>query len=175
MVKRLAAIFVLAPLFAALGCNGNNLDTSWHVEHHPVSEHNVSKGTIESGEHSWRYMREARLGETLPGGIKANKNDVLWEWRVELSNISDKPVQVKAGFGLVTVDENVILAFSQDPPGEINVAILRPGEKKVFTGRGFIDRKDIPRVARGRGGIGVPGDRKQGTHGKQRKGKETDE
>ncbi len=145
---------VIAGALAALGCNG--LDTSWHIDTRPLPENHPSKGKIELEEHAWRFVRDAEPGETLPGGAKADHFDVLWEWRMEIANISDKPVQVKAGFSLVTADDTMEIAKSEDPPEKDKLRALKPGEKKTFTGKGFLDRKDIPRVARGRGKLGEP-------------------
>ena len=74
----------------------------------------------------------------------------LWEWRMELTNISKISWQIKTRFYLVTVDK-VNISVSQSPWEEDKWIVLEPGEKKLFTGQGFVDKKDISRIERGRG------------------------
>jgi hypothetical protein len=155
MGREFAAAVFLALALTAAGCGGG-LDTSWHVENKPLPENHPSKGRLETGEHAWRFIAPAKAGDTLPGGAKASQYDVLWEWKMEVTNTSAEPRRLKAGFSLVTADNTVRLASSQDPPEENDLTVLGPGEKKTFTGRGFIDKTDIPRVARGRGMLGEP-------------------
>ena len=166
MGKRCFAIcLILAGTLTALGCNG--LDTSWRSEKRQLPDDHPLKGIVESGEEAWRLVREAVPEEKLPGGAKAGHFDVLWEWRMELANISEKPIYVKAGFNLVTADETMRLAISMDSPDQKTLAIIKPDERKVFAGQGFIDKKNIPRIARGRGMIGT-----QGTQNKKGSGLE---
>jgi hypothetical protein len=155
MGRPVLAALVLACAFWGSGCSGSDLDTSWHVEYKPLPEKHHSKGRIETGEHAWRFVRFAQPGETLPGGLKAGPEDVVWEWRLELTNLLDEPIQVKAGFGLVTADAGLAIARSQYPAEEKELATLQPREKKVFTGRGLIGKKDISRIAKGRGMLGT--------------------
>jgi hypothetical protein len=159
MVRETTLLIVAAVLACAAGC-GSGLDTSWHVEQKPLPENHPSKGLLETGEHSWRFIEPAKAGDTLPGGAEATQYDVLWEWRLEVTNVSNEPRRLKAGFSLVTADDTVRLSSSQDPPEEKALAVIQPGEKKVFTGQGFIDKTDIPRVARGRGMLGEPSGKK---------------
>ncbi len=156
MVRPVLAALILACALWGFGCS--DLDTSWHIENKPLPDKHPSKGRLESGRHEWRLVRYAEPGETLPDGSKAGLEDVVWEWRLEVTNLLDKPIKLKAGFGLVTVDDTITLAKSQDPPGEKELAIIRPREKKVFTGQGLIDKKDVSRIAKGRGMLGTLAD-----------------
>jgi hypothetical protein len=161
MGRRVLTALILACAVWAAGCSDldspgqGGLDTSWHTEVRPLPDKHPSKGRIEAGKHEWRLVRYAKSGETLPGGLKAGLDDVVWEWRMELTNLTDKPIEAKAGFRLVTVDDTIDIARSQDPPEEEKLVVIQPGEKKVFTGQGLIDKKDISRIARGRGLIGA--------------------
>ena len=149
MGRRALTAVVLACALWVVGCS--DLDTSWHAEERPLPDNHPSKNRIETGKHEWRLVRYAKPGETLPGDLRAGSNDVVWEWRLEMTNLLKKPIGVKAGFGLVENDDTVVIARSHYPPEEEELAIIQPGEKKVFTAMGFIDKKDISRIARGRG------------------------
>ena len=166
---RLLAVCLLAawaaPVLAA-GCA--DLDTSWHEHKGELNPKDFAAGKVAPGIDAWRYVRHAAAGETFPGGATARAGDVVWEWRMELANISGRAFEVKVKFFLVTADR-VELAGSQYPPEEEKMAVLAPGEKKFFTGQGLVDKKYIPRVARGRGKFGI----RPFEHGHSGSGKET--
>lgn len=146
-----AAVVLIALCILTAGCNG--LDTTWHMHQGELHDKDSARGVIEPGEDSWRFVRYAEYGEVLSDGSSAGEYDVLWEWRMEISNKGDEPFEVKAKFYLVTADR-VPISSSQAPQGEEEMAVMKPGEKKVFTGQGFVDKKHIPRIVRGRGRFG---------------------
>lgn len=155
MAKRLPAlIFFFLGALATAGC-GNNMDTSWHIHQGELHKEDKALGKIQPGEDAWRFVAEAQEGDTLPGGRKAGQYDVLWEWRMELENVSDSPFEIKVKYFLVTADKELGIASSEDPPGKDAMKVIQPGEKKHFTGKGFIDKKDVSRIAKGRGRFGI--------------------
>ena len=99
-------LFSLCWLISLVGC-GSSLDTSWHIEMSKLHETSSAKEQISPVENSWRFVEEAQYGDTLPDGRKAGYHDVLWEWRMELENISDSPFEIKVKYFLVTADKEL--------------------------------------------------------------------
>jgi len=153
MDKFIAFALPLLICLSLISCNGPDFDTSWHVHHGSIHADDPASKQIKPGEDSWRFVREAVPGEELPNGKKAGDYDLLWEWRMELTNISDMPWQIKTRFFLVTLD-NVQISVSESPPEKDKWTVLEPGEKKLFTEQAFIDKKYISRIAKGRGLVG---------------------
>ena len=153
MAERIAAkLAVFACVLAVVGCNG--LDTSWHTHQGELHEEDKAVGKMEPGDDAWRLVRDAKYGETLPDGNQAGAHDVLWEWRMEVTNVSEQQFEIKCRYYLVTADK-VNITVSEDPPGEETMRLIEPGKKKVFTGQGFVDKKYISRIVRGRGRFGI--------------------
>ncbi len=145
---RYLVLFVLSVTLAAAGCGG--LDTSWHVKQGKIHEADPVRDNIKSGEEGWRFVRYPDGDEVLPDGKKAGYFDVIWEWKMELVNSTNEPIEMQAQYFLVTADK-VYISGSADPIHEDKWATLAPGEKKVFTGQGLMERRHISRIVRGRG------------------------